>query len=194
MIHPDTRVAHVGVEVGVGVVATRYIPRGTITWVRDALDRRLEGPWVAALPKAYAPLIDRYTFADGKGGHILCWDHARLMNHACEATCLGTDFGFEVAAREIAPGEQLTCDYATLHLRPDEALDCRCGSAACRGRITPELTAQAARQLEMALRDALALAPGVAQPLAGLLDPARLEPACRALGIPPFELGAAHDR
>lgn len=39
MIHPHTELKHINNEVGYGVVATKFIPAGTITWVLDKLDQ-----------------------------------------------------------------------------------------------------------------------------------------------------------
>jgi len=39
MMHPHTKVQFISDEVGHGVVATAFIPKGTITWVQDPLDR-----------------------------------------------------------------------------------------------------------------------------------------------------------
>ena len=39
MIHPNTELRFINKEVGYGVVATKPIPAGTITWVLDKLDR-----------------------------------------------------------------------------------------------------------------------------------------------------------
>ena len=39
MIHPDTELQFINDEIGHGVVATKLIPAGTITWVLDKLDR-----------------------------------------------------------------------------------------------------------------------------------------------------------
>src|SRR5207244_1281605 len=37
MVHPDTEIRHIDDKIGYGVVAMRFIPRGTITWVADVL-------------------------------------------------------------------------------------------------------------------------------------------------------------
>lgn len=37
MIHPDTEVRFINPEKGYGLVATKFIPKGTITWVQDDL-------------------------------------------------------------------------------------------------------------------------------------------------------------
>lgn len=135
MIHPDTELRFVSDAVGVGVFAKRLIPRGTITWVRDPFDKVLPDAEVASLAPQPAAIIDRYAWREPEGW-ILCWDHARYVNHDCDANCLGLGVQFEVAVRDIQPGEQLTDDYRTLGEFVD-TFDCLCGSKACTGRVTP---------------------------------------------------------
>lgn len=57
------------------------------------------------------------------------------LNHCCEPNAWLTGLNL-VARRDIAPGEQVTADYATFTVHNMAEFDCRCGSAACRGRIT----------------------------------------------------------
>jgi hypothetical protein len=135
MIHPHTELKYMTPEIGYGVFARRPIPRGTITWVLDPLDRILTPGEIGALPPAVAPLLERYSWIDGKGNRILCWDFSRLMNHSCEANtfCPGGQ-SFEIAVRDISAGEELTCDYATMNL--ERPFVCACGSSACRGTVT----------------------------------------------------------
>ncbi|KAG2426153.1 hypothetical protein HXX76_013134 [Chlamydomonas incerta] len=56
------------------------------------------------------------------------------LNHSCDPNTwlVGLD---AVARRDIAPGEQITIDYATFCTEHMAAFDCCCGSAACRGRV-----------------------------------------------------------
>ena len=138
MIHPDTELRPVSPSVGVGIFATRLIPYGTITWVLDPLDQLFTPGAVADLPPAYRPLIEKYSFRDASGQFILCWDHARYVNHSCDPNCAGTRHGFDIAVRDIAVGEQLTNDYATLNLMAHESFVCACGAAICRHWVTPE--------------------------------------------------------
>ena len=42
MIHPKTELKFINEVVGYGVVATSFIPAGTITWVLDKFDRVLK--------------------------------------------------------------------------------------------------------------------------------------------------------
>jgi uncharacterized protein len=57
-------------------------------------------------------------------------------NHSCDPT-LWFSGPYEVRARRrVGPGEELTLDYGTCSAGPDFALDCACGAATCRGRVT----------------------------------------------------------
>jgi uncharacterized protein len=134
MLHASTRLCAIDPEVGVGVVATRVIPAGTITWALDALDRVLTDADTRALPDVFAPALDHYTFVIGER-RVLCWDDAKYMNHSCAPTCLGTPYGFEIAVRDILPGEELTTDYAVLMHEGDRPFPCRCSAERCRGEV-----------------------------------------------------------
>lgn len=175
MIHPDTELRPVSPSVGVGIFATRLIPLGTITWVLDPLDQVFAPGMVDDLPPAYRPLIEKYSFRDESSQFILCWDHARYVNHSCDPNCAGTRHGFDVAVRDIAVGEQLTNDYATLNLMPHESFDCACGAATCRRWVTPE-SPDAARdaQRDAVFGAALGRLRSVEQPLWTLAE-TRLE-------------------
>ncbi|MHC4391866.1 MAG: SET domain-containing protein [Planctomycetota bacterium] len=132
MIHPHTELCWISEDIGYGVVATHAIPRGTITWVRDPLDQTLSPERVAALGD-YREILERYCYVTNSGEWILCWDLARYINHSCEANCLGPGYDFEIAIRDIEPGEQLTDDYAGLNIT--EPFRCCCGSEQCRGTV-----------------------------------------------------------
>ena len=135
MIHPSTEVRLVNEHIGYGVFARERIPKGTITWVRCALDRVFTPAEVEALGPSYWPIIDRYAYRDGRDRYILNWDHAKFMNHSCEPTVLCPGFDFDVALRDLEPGDELTYDYAVLNL--DEVLECTCGRPSCRGTSSP---------------------------------------------------------
>jgi hypothetical protein len=170
MIHPDIELRYIDDVMGFGVFATRFIPRGTVTWVRDDLDQVIAPIRVTSLPPPYRSLLDRYTFRNAAGYHILCWDLGRYMNHSCTPTCLGLDDEFEVAVRDLYPGDELTDDYATLYLQEHESFSCLCGSLACRGRVTPQDAAIQTALWREELAAALEHLPQVAQPLGPLLE------------------------
>lgn len=137
MIHPDTELRFIGDHVGYGVVATRLIPKGTITWVRDFLDRSFPPEAPEELGELYAPTLRKYAFMDGRGQLVLCWDIARYVNHSCDAPCLtGGGFDFEFAIRDIQPGEELCDDYGTLNTL--DPFPCACGVKGCRGTVTAD--------------------------------------------------------
>jgi uncharacterized protein len=169
MIHPDTALRFISEEVGHGVVATRAIPRGTITWALDPLDQVLSVRDIAKLPPAMRFDVEHHTFIGRDGQPIMPWDLARFMNHSCAPNCLSTDDGFEIAIRDITVGEELTNDYANLGLWPAERLPCRCGATSCRGLITKSHHAMMANAWQSDIRAALAQAPQVPQPLIDLL-------------------------
>lgn len=116
MIHPDTELRFINSEIGYGLVATKLIPAGTITWVLDKLDREFTPEAVRALDPLFQNILDVYSFRNNKGNFVLCWDNARYVNHSFNSNCLTTAYDFEVAIRDIHPGEQLTDDYGYLNI------------------------------------------------------------------------------
>ncbi|MGE5135261.1 MAG: SET domain-containing protein [Gemmatimonadota bacterium] len=58
-----------------------------------------------------------------------------FLNHSCEPNVGFAGNIVLVAMRAIAPGEELTTDYA-LFDDYDGAMTCRCGTRSCRGSIT----------------------------------------------------------
>lgn len=116
MIHPKTELKFISNEVGYGVVATEFIPAGTITWALDKLDRIFTPEEFKAMDLIYQNILDVYTFRNNKGAYILCWDNARFVNHSFNSNCLTTAYDFEIAIRDIQAGEQLTDDYGYLNI------------------------------------------------------------------------------
>lgn len=116
MIHPDTKLKWISEEIGFGVVATKLIPKGTITWVQDHLDRVFEPDAPLYMKEAEKEMLEKYSFRNSEGEHILCWDFAKFVNHSFKSNCLSTAYNFEIAIRDIQPGEELTDDYGYLNL------------------------------------------------------------------------------
>ncbi len=167
MLHPDTELRFIDPTMGYGVFATRPIPRGTITWVRDALDQTLPHEHFERLSGPLRDVLDRYSYVDKEGDHVLCWDHARYINHACEATCLSPGYGFEIAVRDIAPGEELTDDYGTLNI--DVAFECACRSPRCRKVIRPDDLLAHGDRWDALIAESFARLTAVDQPLWALV-------------------------
>lgn len=116
MIHPKTEIKFISKEIGYGVVATEFIPAGTITWVLDKLDREFTPLQIQEMPAIYQEILDYYTFRNNNGNYVLCWDNGRYVNHSFNSNCLTTAYDFEIAIRDIQPGEQLTDDYGYLNI------------------------------------------------------------------------------
>lgn len=116
MIHPDTELRFINDVVGYGVVAKKFIPKGTITWVQDDLDQVFTPEAIQKLNPVVLNHLDTYCFTNNKGEKILCWDNAKFVNHSFNSSCMSTAYDFEIAIRDIHPGEQLTDDYGYLNV------------------------------------------------------------------------------
>ncbi len=135
MIHPNTELKFVNQKIGFGVFATEFIPKGTITWALDKLDQVIKPETVAKMASIYKENVEKYAYIDPKGDYVLCWDLGRYMNHSCNPTTRGIGYSFDLAVRDIYPGDELTCDYGHLNLTFD--FECGCGSFNCRGIVKP---------------------------------------------------------
>lgn len=185
MVHPHTELRFVNDNIGWGVFATQAIPRGTIIWALDTLDQKFNPEQVAGLPPYAQASLEKYSYIDARGRHILCWDHGRFFNHSCDANCLSLGYDFELAIRDIEPGEELTDDYGTLN--PLTPFPCLCTAAGCRRSVQPDDFTRLGDLWNTRAREAFFLIPTVPQPLwevlsdraeieAALADPARLRP------------------
>ncbi len=116
MIHPKTELRLISKEIGYGVVAKEFIPAGTITWALDALDREFTPEQFQKMEPLYQNILDTYCYRNNKGNLVLCWDYGRYVNHSFKSNCLSTVYDFEIAIRDIYPGEELTDDYGYLNV------------------------------------------------------------------------------
>jgi len=190
LIHPDTELRPAD-ALGLGVFATRAIPRGTIVWVLDELDQQLDPPRIVGLGELMRPSLDRYAYVNARGDSVLCWDHARFVNHSCRANVLSTGWDFDLAVEDIRRGAQLTTDYGCLNL--DEPFECLCGAPECRGTIRDEDFDQRAEDWDSRAAGAFSRILDVSQPLWSLLaNPVEVQRAA-ALGLRPPSI-ALHRR
>jgi len=174
LIHPHAELRHVNDVIGYGVFATAFIPAGTITWAQDDLDQTFTQLQRDNLPPCYHAIVDKYCFTNAAGRLVLCWDHARFVNHSCEPACLSAGYDFEIAVRDVHPGQELTDDYGTLNLREDFA--CSCGSPRCRKIIRPDDIERYATAWDELVEPLFRGLRGVPQPLWPFLkDPAAVE-------------------
>lgn len=173
MIHPNSELRWAGDHIGWGVFATAPIPRGTIVYVRDELEVEVSATQFETLHPLQARFVHRYGYRDGQGNWIVSIDNGRFVNHCCASNTLSTGYGFEVAVRDIEPGEQITDDYGLLNL--DYAMECGCGSADCRGQIRPDDLAYHSERWDAICRQILPCLADVPQPLGELLPTATWE-------------------
>ena len=61
---------------------------------------------------------------------------ADFVRHSCEPNCGMHGNTVVVALRDIAPGEQVTYDHAMTNGSDFDDVECGCGTASCRGKIT----------------------------------------------------------
>jgi hypothetical protein len=153
MLHPHTALREVDPRIGLGVIATKRIPRGTITWALDPLDQVFPQHSLGSFDKLTNRLLEKYSYFNGRGDRILCWDHARFVNHCCEPATMAPGYDFEVALRDIEKGEELTCDYSSLNL--ERSFKCLCGAPGCRRNVRPADFQRFAEAWDSNLRDAI---------------------------------------
>lgn len=111
-------VAPSGIE-GVGVFAAEPVAKGTVLWrYLPPLDQAWSPEEIAGLPEVQRDFLARYAYWDVQvGAYVLCGDHGRFMNHADDPNAVGhypegpDRPGVDIAARDIAAGEEITCDY-----------------------------------------------------------------------------------
>ena len=120
---------------GRGVHAVEMIAAGEVVAVKGG--HIADGPAVAGLPEA----IRNSAFPIAAGCFLAAltgeeYDGVLMrVNHSCEPNLGMGGNVLLVATREIAAGEELTIDYALFLADPGFAMQCRCGTAACRGVV-----------------------------------------------------------
>lgn len=134
MIHPDTEIRYVNDLIGVGVFATKLIPKGTILWVKDDWDIVMNKQTIKRLDEARKKYMKKYAYEEKEDEIVLCWDHARYMNHSFNPNCIDTAYELQLAGRDIQPGEQITSDYGAMG--HNEEFECAPEEGATRTRVT----------------------------------------------------------
>ncbi|HEY1559001.1 MAG TPA: SET domain-containing protein-lysine N-methyltransferase [Kofleriaceae bacterium] len=132
---------------GYGVVATRAFAAGETLCLGDGVLYQPDDDF----DDTYALILD------GPEGHDVLWDlvdQTRWLNHSCEPNTevlsrwdadAKSVRAWWVALRDIAPGDEITYDYAFV---ADVAEPCACGAPSCRGLIVDPDPAELARVAE----------------------------------------------
>lgn len=168
MIHQSTKLVHINNTVGYGLFATAFIPKGTITYVKDPLELEVSPAQMATFEHTLVEVIEKYSYKDEQGNMIMSWDLGKYVNHSCDANTMSTGYGFEIAIRDIEIGDQLTDEYGIFNLEDD--MICYCGSHNCRKIIQPEDFDSYFVSWDQKLIPALKTIPFVEQPLYYLIE------------------------
>lgn len=99
---------------GVGVFAAAPIRKGTRIWTLDeSFDRVLSDAEIERLGEEQRAFVERYGYphTTKPGLTILELDNGRFMNHSHAPNTDFSNPAFGVVIRDIAEGEEITCDY-----------------------------------------------------------------------------------
>lgn len=97
---------------GVGVFTPSPIPAGTRIWeLTPDVDLRIEPEVIEAIGGRFGEKLRSYCYREPDGVYVLCGDNAKFMNHSFEPNCDDIEGPYTVTKRDIAAGEELTCDY-----------------------------------------------------------------------------------
>lgn len=100
---------------GTGVFLLRPVRKGDLIWRFDSrIDRVYSEDDLASLPEPMQRFLRTYsTWHEATRLWILCGDNARHFNHSDtpNTLSLGTGFGDDVAAEDLAAGVELTTNY-----------------------------------------------------------------------------------
>jgi hypothetical protein len=162
MLHPHTELRFVSQEIGYGIFATQDIPVGTITWVKDELDREFKHSEVAAMTEFNRENLLKYTYRNRLGDYFFCWDLTRYVNHSYEPNSMLTSMDFEIAIKNIKKGDELTNDYGTLNII--EAFQCANGPHE-REFVRPDDLKRYSIKWDQLITSAMEFQPKVNQPL-----------------------------
>ena len=113
---------------GMGLFAVENIPVATPIWrFHDGFDQEFTLDQLAQLPLTTREHVRWFGFMDKESGHwLLSGDHACFMNHAANPNT-GTPQEAQsaiitVARRDIAAGEEITCDYFSFDAEASQKL------------------------------------------------------------------------
>lgn len=126
----ETRVAPSAIH-GLGLFAVKAVSRGTPVWkFQPGFDQSFSIVEFAALPSPAQKHLQWFAyFSQPEDCWILSGDHACFMNHSATpntgAAANENQPVVTVALRDIAAGEEITCDYFAFDVKVSQKLGAR---------------------------------------------------------------------
>ena len=103
---------------GLGVFLLQPVRKGELIWRFDSrIDRVYTEAELESLPPHVQTYLRTYcTWHEQNRLYVLCGDNGRYFNHSEAPSTVSNaiSFGEDHAARDLAAGEELTSDYATI--------------------------------------------------------------------------------
>lgn len=99
---------------GVGIFAAEPIPAGTAIWTLDErFDHLLTDGDIDSMGELQKQFVTRYGYPHmtREGLTVVEFDNGRFMNHTAAPNTDFTDANVGWVIRDVAAGEELTCDY-----------------------------------------------------------------------------------
>lgn len=99
---------------GIGVFAATPIPAGTRIWeFHEGVDWKITPEEMDRFPEPYRSRLRTYCYLGDDGLYVFCGDNGKFMNHSETPNCDDPEGRYTITNRDIAAGEELTCDYRT---------------------------------------------------------------------------------
>lgn len=169
MIHPDSELRQVSPEVGYGVYATAFIPKGTIVYIKDDLELVFKPDDPRRSNPLYKDIIEKYSYTEPNGNLVLSWDIAKFVNHCCNCNIISTGYGFEIAIRDIQAGEEITDEYGLFNSGWE--MDLVCSKPGCRMKLTPNDIDENYKKWDAVIKSSLENFKKIDQPLLKYMKP-----------------------
>lgn len=160
-LHPGFSAA-----IGTGVIAVRDIPMGTMVWGPCANCRTWDTEAIRATPRQVVDWLDEYGYRLADRSLLLPCGGAHLLNHSCTASVLDHGLTGGITVRDIAAGEEVTCDYRTFRHDDPWEFRCACGSPDCLGAVrsgTGPVPVEVVQEWAARMKPALAVASTIVQ-------------------------------
>lgn len=136
--------------------------------MKDALEPEVTPEEFAGHSPAMQEMIERYSYIDERGIRIISWDFGRFVNHCCHCNTMSTGYGFEIAIRDILPGEEITDEYGIFNI--EHPIPLLCKYCDCRGMVSKEDFEKYFNAWDEQVIPAIQLVNSVEQPLQAFMD------------------------